>query len=236
MFTKTARFYDAVYAAIGKDYESEARELNRLIERMVPNAWFLLDAGCGTGGHLPYFSRRFETHGIDADSEMVAIVRRRYPTLEVQHSDMVTFSSDRYYDAITVLCSAIAYTRTIDRFYAAIENLAHHLAPGGILIVEPFVEPQYYHSGCFPTVFVDLPDLKIARMCEAKRVDDLAVIDFHYLVSTTAGVEYHTERHRLGLFSLDVYRDAFLSAGLSFRVIANETPTPTFTRGLYVGR
>jgi ubiquinone/menaquinone biosynthesis C-methylase UbiE len=236
IFTKTARFYDAVYAAIGKDYASEAHELNTLIERMVPDARILLDIGCGTGGHLPHFAERFETHAIDADGQMLAIARQRHPTVEVQHGDISTFSHDRQYDVITCLFSAVAYTRTINRLHAAIANIAHHLAPGGILIVEPFVDPRSYHPASFPAVFIDLPDLKIARMSSAKRVNDVAMLDFQYLVMTTAGVEHHIERHKLGLFTAEVYREAFLSAGLQFSVSPNETPTPTFDRGLYIGR
>jgi SAM-dependent methyltransferase len=236
VFSKTARFYDAVYAAIGKDYASEARELTALIERIMPSARTLLDVGCGTGGHLPFFSERFETHGIDVDSEMVAMARERNPALDVQHGDMLTFSHDRNYDAITCLFGAIAYTRTVGCLNAAIANIARHLAPGGILIVEPFVEPRFFHPGCFPAVFINLRNIKIARMSVAKRVNEAAILNFQYLVMTTAGIEHHTEQHELGLFTSEAYRDAFVSAGLHFRAIPNKTPTPTFDRGLYIGR
>jgi SAM-dependent methyltransferase len=214
VFTKTARFYNAVYAAIGKDYASEARELKALIERMAPGARTLLDVGCGTGRHLSHFSGRFETHGIDADGEMVAIARQCHPTLDVQHGDMLTFSHDRYYDAITCLFGAIAYTRTIDRLNAAIANIARHLAPAGVLIVEPFVDARAYHPESFPAVFVDLPDLKIARMSVAKRVD--ARTRALYLGGISRGVSLG--RHAFSRYS-ERNANADLRSGTLYRTL-----------------
>jgi ubiquinone/menaquinone biosynthesis C-methylase UbiE len=73
VFSKTARLYDAIYAAVGKDYRREALEVVGIVERANPGARTLLDVGCGTGSHLLVFAERFGCSGIDKDAEMVAL-------------------------------------------------------------------------------------------------------------------------------------------------------------------
>jgi hypothetical protein len=41
------------------------------------------------------------------------------------------------------------------------------------------------------------------------------MLDFHYLVATSEGVEHFTEHHELGLFTEEEYRAAFMQAGLA---------------------
>ena len=54
LFTRlSVRYYDALYAAKGKDYADEAGRLHKYIQqykRCASNA--LLDVACGTGGRL----------------------------------------------------------------------------------------------------------------------------------------------------------------------------------------
>ncbi|HEX6123058.1 MAG TPA: class I SAM-dependent methyltransferase, partial [Ktedonobacterales bacterium] len=70
MFSKSQRFYDAIYS--GKDYAEEARRIKRFIaqhKRSPGNA--LLDIACGTGGHIPYLRDDFAYEGLDLDPEML---------------------------------------------------------------------------------------------------------------------------------------------------------------------
>jgi ubiquinone/menaquinone biosynthesis C-methylase UbiE len=231
VFTKTARFYDAVYAALGKDYRREAREVGALVEGTNPTARTLLDVGCGTGAHLSVFSERFECAGIDKDPQMVGLARARCPELDIEPGDMLDFKRDARYDAITCLFAAVTYARTLARLGEAVANMRRHLAPGGVLIVEPFVSKHDYLPGTLHSVFVDQPDLKLARMNLSKQVGSIAIMDFDYLVGTLTGIERYFERHEVGLFEESDYRLAFTAATLTFASHESET----FGRGLYVG-
>jgi len=51
---------------------------------------------------------------------------------------MSDFHLPRRYDAVLCLFSSIGYLRTLDRVEAALACFQEHLAPGGVLIVEPW--------------------------------------------------------------------------------------------------
>lgn len=234
MFTATAEFYDAVYAALGKDYDAETDAIVRLVREAIPNATTLLDVGCGTGTHLERFARHgFAARGIDKDHKMVALARARCPELEIDPGDMLDFALPERFEAVVCLFGAIAYVRTPERLQQAIETMASHLAQPGVLVVEPFHSKQTWNLRTLHGVFVDKPDLKLARMSQSRQVGNLAILDFHYLVSTLrGGVERHFERHELGLFDESDYREAFEAARLTFE----SRDEPAFRRGLYLGK
>ena len=64
----------------------------------------------------------------------------------------------------------------------------------------------------------------------AERAGNLSRFDFEYLVGTPDGIERFTERHELGLFTVDQHLDAFRAAGLE----AEHDPEGPMGRGLYV--
>jgi len=235
MFGKTARFYDRLYSATGKDYVAEARAVAALIRAHAPNARKLLDVGCGTGAHLEEFAKHgFACRGIDADPEMVAFARSRLPDLEIEPGDMRTFSLGERFDAIVCLFGTIAYARTGENLDATVANLAAHLAQGGVVVAEGWLSRTNYTPGRQDLKCVDDPELKVARLSLARQVGSIAIVDFHYLVGTPAGgIERHFNRHELGLFEDDEYRAAFTAAGLT--VEAASVPEIAFGRPLYVG-
>src|SRR5713101_1498452 len=106
MFTKSAAFYDAIYAATGKDYVREAQQVHALIQQHARRSGkTLLDAACGTGNHLAVLREWYEVAGIDLDARMLAIARRRCPGVRFYRSDMVAFHLRRRFDAVICLFS-----------------------------------------------------------------------------------------------------------------------------------
>jgi len=231
MFTKSERFYDAIYA--WKDYAREAGRLQALIERhkLSPGST-LLDVACGTGGHIPFLRDAFTIEGLDLDPAMIAIAQARNPGTRFHHGNMIDFDLGRRFDAVVCLFSSIGYTRTADRLQQAIATMARHVLPGGVLAIEPFFEPSAWTQGDRPNAnFVDQPDLKIARMIRWRVEDRVAAADFHYLVATSEGIEHFSERHELGLFTDEEFREAFKSSGLTLIHDAEGL----MGRGLYLG-
>lgn len=230
MFSRSQRYYDAVYS--WKDYAQEATHLKRFIathKRSVGNT--LLDIACGTGGHVPYLRDEFAYEGLDLDPQMLALASQRFPQVVFHQGDMVDFDLGRQFDVVTCLFSSIGYVKTVLRLRQAIATMARHLRPGGALLVGAFFTPRDWHPGQPHAIFVDQPDLKLARMNVSAVDGNVAMLDFHYLVATSDGVEHFTEHHELGLFTDEEYRAAFTQAGLE---VHRDDEWPG-GRGMYIG-
>lgn len=230
MFTQTAEIYDALYAH--KDYVAEADKLRRILQAHVPDARTLVDVGCGTATHLGLLRAFFQVEGVDLQPAMLEVARRRLPEIPFHIGDMQHFELGRTFDVVTCLFSAIGYMTTPERLAEAIANMARHVAPGGLLVVEPWFDPATYREGTVHAVFVNELDLKVARMNVSERQGNLSVMVMHYMVGRTSGVETFVERHEMGLFTEAEYFEAFRQAGLE----VSHDPNGLAGRGLYLGR
>lgn len=229
-YTELARIYDLLYA--GKDYLSEAREVRRLArDRGHGDGASLLDVACGTGGHLRYFQECFSAEGLDCSTEQIAVARERLPDMALHVGDMVDFTLERRFDIITCLFSAIGYVETEAKLHQAVANMARHLVPGGVLLVEPWLDPSVYREGTVHASFRDDEQCKIARMTVSEREGNISVMEMHYMVATVEGVRYFTDLHRIALFTQQQQLDAFEAAGLS----ATFDPGGLTGRGLCIG-
>lgn len=230
MFTKSAAFYDAVYNF--KDYSREVDLLRGIFQRagIKPGA-SVLDVACGTGKHLELLRGDYQVEGLDIDGNLLAHARERLPDVPLYQADMTSFDLSKQFDAVTCLFSSIGYVGTVSRLNATVAAMAKHLKPGGVLIVEPWLTPEKFENGHLSSLFVDEPELKIARMARTERAGDLSSFEFHYLLGTPDGVEHFTEQHVLTLFTDEQYRAAFAEAGLS----VDYDPSGLMGRGLYTG-
>jgi SAM-dependent methyltransferase len=145
---------------------------------------------------------------------MLDIARRRCPGVAFTRTDMVEFDLGERFDAVVCLFSAIGYAMSVPRLDQTVRSMARHLRPAGLLVVEPWFQPEQWFDGFLSLASVDEPDLKAARMSQSSRRDDIAIIDFHYLVGTAQGIESFAEHHELALFTWAEYRRACERAGL----------------------
>ncbi len=232
MFTKSARFYNAIYTSLGKDYPAETQKIHEVIikhKRSPGNS--LLDVACGTGLHAINLSQYYRVEGLDLDPVILSVARQNYPQIPFHHGDMLDFRLNRKFDVITCLFSSIGYVKTKARLEQAVANMALHLPAGGVLLVEPWFTPGQWQPGHLAAAFVDEPDLKICRMSISEVKDTLSFFTFHYQVGTTQGIESFTELHELGLFTHEQYLGALRSADLQ----VFHDPQGIYGRGLYIG-
>ena len=229
MFTKSAQYYDALYHF--KDYTAASSELHALLRQQHPGARTLLDVACGTGKHLECLRQYYEVQGLDLNPELLEIARRRCPDVPFHQGDMADFALDGAFDVVTCLFSSIGYVKSVENLERAIANMARHLRPGGIMIVEPWFSPDSYWTDRVTANFVDEPELKIAWMYTSELEEHVSILNIKYLVGTPEGVSFFTERHEIGLFTHEEYLRAFHNANLD----VSYDSEGFFGRGMYLG-
>ena len=233
-FHPTAHFYDRAYAHL--DYEGHAATVEAIIRDRCPEAASLLDVACGTGKHLEIWRERFDhVEGVDVDPAMVAIARERVPSVPVHEGDFTSFDLDSAFDAVTCLFSSIGYADTSERLDAAIAAMGSHLAPGGVLVVEPWLTPDRLRPPWVRVLVQERDDWVMARTSRM-RYDGgdqggVSEAEFAYLVTTPEGSETFVEQHVLGVYTPERLVEAARRAGLE----AEFDPEGTYlARGLLI--
>ena len=232
MYPKTNLYYDAIYS--WKDYAGEAARLREVITekaRLGKPATTLLDVACGTGMHLAHLQTYLQVEGLDLDEGMLAIARERLPDVPLHLGSMNSFDLGHHFDVVTCLFSAIGAMTTPEELQQAVSCMARHTNRGGLVIIEPWLHPDVFRIGQLNALFVDQPELKLARMSISAREGDVAVFDLRYLIGTPQDISNITESLRLGLFTHEQYMAAFTACNLQ----VDFDEQGLMGRGMYIG-
>jgi SAM-dependent methyltransferase len=230
MFDVFAESYDAIYKVL-KDYAVEADAVSDLLRQMNPGCKTILDVACGTGEHARFLAERgFVVDGLDLDAAFVRMSRKKHPSGRFFEADMSNFQLSARYDAILCLFSSIGYLRTLDRVSRALQCFREHLAPGGVIIVEPWFAPGTLdetrvgrHSG-------EADGVHVVRTSKIEIDQYISRLHFEYEITDAKGTRRATEVHELGLFTNQELMTTFRAAGLA----PEYDPKGFANRGLYV--
>lgn len=228
-----AELYDLIYSA--KDYAAEALRLRELLEAegVEEGAW-ITEAACGTGKYLEQLRRWYRISGFDRSESMLRIARSRLPGVPLFCADMADFAVEEPADAVLCLFSSIAYLLADDDLAAATRCFHRSLRRGGVLIIDPFVEPEAFEDGRPHIDTYEDDDLKLARTIVTRTDGQFAELDFHWLVARRGQpVEHFVEHHRLRLYRHDDIEKELDRAGFEPHRIE---PGLTTGRKLIVGQ
>jgi ubiquinone/menaquinone biosynthesis C-methylase UbiE len=234
-YEKSSAFYDAIYSF--KDYHAEAQQVDALIQGHLKTQTTdgetpkLLDVACGTGRHAEYLAEHYTVTGLDLELGLLGIARKRLPTMHFYHGDMRDFNLRQQFDVVTCLFSSIGYVRTERALRQTLATFFRHTKPGGVMIVEGWLRPGEFTAGHLSSLFVDEPELKIARVGHSIVDGDLSIMHMHHLVGTPDEIIQFTEDHEMGLFTKEQYMDAVSVAGYD----AHYDDTALTGRGVYIG-
>lgn len=233
MFSESADLYDIIYSQL-KDYGAEARQIADIVRRTHPGASRLLDVACGTGEHGRRLSvdHGFSVDGLDIDPMFVRIAAGKLPSARVYEADMTQFDLGRTYDVVMCLFSSIGYARTLDNVTGALTSFRRHLAPGGVIIVEPWFAPDSIQPGRVSLNAAQGDGISIARMSRLIVKGSISELQFEYMIGRSGQIERASETHELGLFRPEEMLQAFVDASLD----ADFDPVGLTGRGLYVAR
>lgn len=232
MFDASAEFYDLIYTTF-KDYRNESGQIARLLRQLNPTCTTLLDVACGTGEHARLLAHAgFTVDGLDLDAGFVRIARQKHPGGRFFEADMGTFRLPYRYDAVLCLFSSIGYLRTIDRVDEALTCFREHLAPGGVVVVEPWFAPGALEHGRIAHNTGEADGIRVTRTSRVEIAGRLSRLHFDYEITDGSGTRRASEVHELGLYTSTELRAAFRRAGLE----ASYDPTGFSDRGLYLAR
>jgi SAM-dependent methyltransferase len=227
LYKEFAEIYDLIYSFI--DYKKACKKLFKLIKKYKRSPGNkLLDVACGTGAHLFYLQDNFICTGLDINADMLEIARKKVESATFIQADMITMNLNEKFDVITCLFSSIGYTKTYENLKKTIDNFSNHLNPGGLVIIEPWLEKSKYHEGHISMTTFDGDDIKIARLNTTGLKDDLSTMEMHYLMLRKGEeVKYFKDYHELGLFDTEKTMEIMNRANLEGK---------SFKKGLMVER
>jgi SAM-dependent methyltransferase len=233
MFSRTARYYDLIYSEF-KNYRAESAKVAELIRLYNPNYKTILDVACGTGEHARFLTEQhgFDVDCLDIEPSFVEIAASKLKASRVHLGDMTSFQLPNKYDVVLCLFSSIGYVRTLEGVHDALERFRDHLAPAGLMVVEPWFEPGGFVAGRFSVDVARAEDVVISRLSHTSVQGTLSQIQFEYLIGTASGIEHSSETHVLGLFTREQLMESFEDCGLAVEY----DPVGLFDRGMYVAR
>jgi SAM-dependent methyltransferase len=232
-----AVWYDAIYDARGKDYATEASALLTFAATRGGEPRSVLDVACGTGRHLAAFRDRVgDVAGADAAPAMLDLARQRLGDgTHLEEADLRTLDLGRAYDLVTCLFSSIGHVADEAELDAAVAAMARHVAPGGLLLIEPWLTPDRVRDRHTDLVTATTDAGVVARAASSHREDDVLVLEFAWAFATPDGSGTAEEHLRMPLFTADRYLAAVDAAGLVGEWI-DEVAELGAGRGLLVGQ
>lgn len=234
MFTESAELYDLIYSTF-KNYEREADAIATMLRSANPNCRTVLDVACGTGEHARLLTERhgFEVDGVDLDPTFIEIAQRKHPAGRFTVGDMTSFHLGARYDAVICMFSSIGYLLTLEQVEQAIARFREHLAPLGVIVVEPWFPPGILQAGYVSTTEAQTGDVHVVRRSRTEVASDtLSRFVFDYDITAGGTTRHVSEVHELGLFTVEQMRGAFERNGL----VVDHDPQGLIGRGLYVAR
>jgi SAM-dependent methyltransferase len=231
MFNASAEYYDVIYGAF-KDYATEVAQIARLLRRLNPQCYTVLDVGCGTGEHARRLAAEgFAVDGIDIEPAFVRIASQKHAAGRFIVADMSDFHLAERYEAVLCLFSSIGYLCTLDRVTSALTCFREHLAPGGVALVEPWFPPgvldpeqRFTHTG-------EAQGVRVSRHSRTEVDGTISRLLFEYEIDE-GEVRRMSEVHELGLFTTEEMMHACRDAGLDVQ----HDPEGLIGRGLFIAR
>ncbi len=156
--------------------------------------------------------------GVDLSRPMLALARRLNPEVSYGVGDMRRVRLRRTFDAV-VIADSIAYMTSEQDLRAAFRTAFAHLRPGGVFVTYVERTPATFRQNATTRTIGRRGDVEIAfieNQHDPDPADTTYESTFVYLIRRRGRLRVETDRHRLGLFPLAVWRRLLLATG--FRV------------------
>jgi len=215
------------------DYARWCAQVTRLIERYARRpVHSILNLGCGGGKNVYNLKGRFSVTGLDLSPAMLEGARRLNPESEFIQADMRDFELDRTFDAI-LIDDAITYMTSLADLGEVFAATYRHLSAGGVMVVSPDETRESFRQNYTEAMMaegVDKPSnldvVFIENYYDPDPADSTYEATFLYLIREAGRLRIERDRHILGLFSLEEWRQSLRIAGFEL----HEEPDTEFQR------
>jgi len=192
------------------------RLIRQFSQRLVIS---LLDIGCGGGKNVFNLKELYQVTGLDLSPAMLKLAKILNPKCEFIEGDMRSFSLGRNFDAI-LLDDGISCMASRADLSAALQTAFCHLNPGGVMVITADVTTETFRQNrtvATPAVDKTKPDnmdvIFIENSYDPDPRDEHFEVTMLYLIREHGRLRIETDRHVLGLFSLDTWRQTLSEAG-----------------------
>jgi SAM-dependent methyltransferase len=198
------------------EYAAYDLEVARLIQQYArPSAVTLLNVGCGGGKNVLNLKQTFEVTGLDRSPQMLAQARALNPECAFVEADMRSFQLGRTFDAV-LMDDAISHMHTRADFEAAIRMAYAHLRPGGVMVVTPDVTRETFEQNRTTTTAVARDGIDVVfveNVYDPDPDDEQYEATVVYLIREQRRLRVETDHWRLGLFSINTWREILRDTG-----------------------
>lgn len=216
--TRPEDLYDFVYS--WKDYGAEAAAVRELLAAEgLREGSAVLEAACGTGRYLEHLQQWFDVSGFDLDPTMLRAARWRVSKGEFVLGDMSCFQADVPSDALLCLFGGVGYLSPGEQLAAGAAAFYRSVRPGGVALIEPWVEPAEFVAGRAWMQTYVAANFKLARLVVPRREGNRCVLDFHYQLARAGHrVEQLRAAEILWLHPLATLINVFENVGFEVRL------------------
>lgn len=213
LYSELANWFHLLTAP--SEYEEEAADYTAILLGALPTARTLLELGSGGGNNASYLKRRFTCTLSDLSEEMLALSRQLNPELEHLQGDMRTLRLARSFDAVFVH-DAISYMTTLEDLARVAATAYHHTRPGGVALFLPDATQETFQAGVGHGGHdgADGRGLRYLEWTHPPQPGSTSYeVDFALLLRDPGGTRMVHDRHDIGLFSEEAWREVLAGAG-----------------------
>jgi len=179
----------------------------------------LLNIACGGGKNTFNLKKHYRVTGVDISRPMLNLAEKLNPECEFLQGDMRSFSLGRTFDAI-LMDDGISYMGNRADLKAAILVAFQHLNPGGVMVAGPdnttetFVQNYTAVAPAMSNInYKNIEVVFIENYYDPDPTDEHYEGTMLYLIRENGELRVETDRHILGLFSIDTWRQIFQEVG-----------------------
>jgi SAM-dependent methyltransferase len=217
--------------------------LQRLLELHPVRKGRMLDLACGTGTvALSFATEGWETWGVDASPEMLAVAEQKSheseQRLRLSCQDIRRFTVPPGLDLITCLYDSLNYILSIADLEAVFRRVREHLAPGGLFFFDMNTAWALEYVWDHRTLFTEGDDLSLVLDSEYDRDTLLSKVTVTGFVRRGDLYERFSETHLERAYSESQIQSALDASGLNlvahYDCFALEFPDEESTRIMWV--